>query len=78
MSPVRIPGRLTSGGLVGSARIALPIHFAYRCRPFATYRRTSFSSASTIRGCIATAGRQWRLEEFDGSPNLGRLFFDPN
>src|SRR5262249_43808409 len=42
--------------------------------PFATYRRTSFSSASTIRGCIATADRQWRLQEFDGSPNLGRLF----
>src|SRR5262245_13536068 len=28
MSPVRIPGRLTSGGLVRSARIAIPIHFA--------------------------------------------------
>jgi hypothetical protein len=33
-----------------AARIALPIHFAQQCGPFTTYRRTSFSPASTISG----------------------------
>src|SRR5262249_5201627 len=37
--PAQIPGRLTSSSLVGSARIALPTHFARQCGAFTTYRR---------------------------------------
>src|SRR5262249_22249096 len=51
--PAQIPGRLTASGLVGSARIALPIHFAGQCGAFTTYRRLSFSLDSAIFGFIA-------------------------
>src|SRR5262245_55513470 len=54
--PAQIPGRLTASGLVGSARIALPIHFARPCGAFTTYRRISFSLASAISGGIAALG----------------------
>src|SRR5262249_60574857 len=58
ISPARIPGPLTASGLVGSARIAVATHFARECGAFTTYRRTSFSPASTISGCIAAPGGQ--------------------
>src|SRR5262245_63237933 len=57
--PAQIPGRLTASGLVGSAPIALPIHFARQCGAFTTYRRISFSLASAISGGIAALGVQW-------------------
>src|SRR5215813_14123258 len=41
-------GRLTFKSLVSSAGIARGDHFARRCGAFTTYRRVSFSPASTI------------------------------
>jgi acyl carrier protein len=63
----RIVGHLTCSGLVKfrphCGFLLRAIHIAQQCGPFATYRRVSCLSASTICGCI-TAHRSddWRAE----------------